>query len=170
MIYEAEIAALADQALATDQPFRERLVRFWSNHFAVSTRAGQVAPFVGDFVRTAIRPYVTGRFANMLLVVMRHPAMLLYLNQADSVGPNSPAGLRTGRGLNENLARECLELHIVSPAAGYSQADVTSFAKILTGWTAAGSTAPSRRCRATAPRLRSPRARRPRCCCAARHR
>ena len=134
LIYEAEVATLADQALATGQPFRERLVRFWANHFTVSVRAGRVAPFAGDFVRTAIRPYVTGRFADMLLAVMRHPAMLLYLNQAGSVGPGSPAGLRSGRGLNENLARECLELHTLSPAAGYTQADVTAFARILTGW------------------------------------
>lgn len=134
LIYGAEIAALADRTLATDQPFLERLVRFWTNHFTVSTRAGQVAPFVGDFVRTAIRPCVTGRFADMLLAVMRHPAMLLYLNQAGSIGPASQAGLRSGRGLNENLARECLELHTLSPEAGYAQADVTSFAKILTGW------------------------------------
>ena len=134
LIYVAEVAALADQALATDQPFRERLVRFWTNHLTVSIRAGQVAPFAGDFVRAAIRPNVTGRFADMLLAAMRHPAMLLYLNQAGSVGPASQAGLRSGRGLNENLARECLELHTVSPAAGYSQSDVTAFAKILTGW------------------------------------
>ncbi len=134
LIYEAEVAALADQALATDQPFRERLVRFWANHLTVSIRAGQVAPFAGDFVRAAIRPNVTGRFADMLLAAMRHPAMLFYLNQAGSVGPASQAGLRSGRGLNENLARECLELHTVSPAAGYSQTDVTAFAKILTGW------------------------------------
>ena len=134
LIYEAEVAALADRGLATDQPFRERLVRFWANHFTVSIRAGRVAPFVGDFVRTAIRPNATGRFADMLLAVMRHPAMLLYLNQAGSVGPNSPAGMRTGRGLNENLARECLELHTVGADAGYTQADVTSFARLLTGW------------------------------------
>jgi uncharacterized protein (DUF1800 family) len=134
LVFDAEVATLADRALATDQPFRERLVRFWANHFTVSTRDGQVAPFAGDYVRTAIRPYVTARFGDMLLAVMRHPAMLLYLNQAGSVGPGSPAGLRSGRGLNENLARECLELHTVSPDAGYTQADVTSFARLLTGW------------------------------------
>lgn len=133
-LYGAEVAALADRALTTDEPFRERLVRFWTNHFTISIRAGQVAPFVGDFVRTAIRPHVAGRFADMLLAVMRHPAMLLYLNQAGSIGPGSPAGLRSGRGLNENLARECLELHTISPAAGYAQADVAGFARILTGW------------------------------------
>ncbi len=70
----------------------------------------------------------------MLVAVMRHPAMLLYLDNAQSVGPDSAAGQRSGRGLNENLARECLELHTVTPAAGYTQADVTSFARLLTGW------------------------------------
>ena len=70
----------------------------------------------------------------MLFAVMHHPTMLFYLNNAGSVGPDSPAGRDGKRGLNENLARECLELHTVSPAAGYTQADVTNFAKILTGW------------------------------------
>ena len=82
----------------------------------------------------AIRPHVTGRFEDMLFAVMHHPAMLLYLNNAGSVGPDSPRAQGGKRGLNENLARECLELHTVSPAAGYTQADVTNFAKILTGW------------------------------------
>jgi uncharacterized protein (DUF1800 family) len=126
-------AALAT-ALTTDAPFRERLVRFWANHFTVSVRRGQCAALIGPFVAEAIRPHVTGRFGDMLLAVMRHPAMLIYLDNAGSVGPASPAGQRTGRGLNENLARECLELHSLSPLASYTQADVTSFACILTGW------------------------------------
>jgi uncharacterized protein (DUF1800 family) len=88
----------------------------------------------GDYIRTAIRPNVTGRFADMLMAVMHHPAMLTYLDNAGSFGPNSPAGLKRNKGLNENLARESLELHTVSPAAGYTQADVTSYAQILTGW------------------------------------
>ena len=121
-------------ALTTEAPFRERLVWFWANHFTVSARRGQCAALIGPFVAGAIRPHVTGRFHDMLLAVMRHPAMLLYLDNAASVGPGSLAGRRTGRGLNENLARECLELHTVSPAAGYTQADVTSLARLLTGW------------------------------------
>ncbi len=133
-MFQAETAALQDWAIATPAPFRERLVWFWANHFTVSTRQGQVTPMVGDYVRTAIRPYVTGKFSDMLLAVMRHPAMLLYLDNAQSFGPASKAGLRQGKGLNENLGRECLELHTVSPAAGYSQADVTAFATVLTGW------------------------------------
>ncbi len=121
-------------ALTTPAPFRERLVWFWTNHFTISLRRPLCAALAGAFVEEAIRPHVTGRFVDMLLAVMRHPAMLLYLDNAGSVGPDSPAGQRSKRGLNENLARECLELHTVSPAAGYTQADVTNFAKILTGW------------------------------------
>jgi uncharacterized protein (DUF1800 family) len=120
--------------MTTPAPFRERLVWFWTNHFTVSTRRGRVAGLIGPFIQEAIRPRLTGRFTDMLLAVMRHPAMLIYLDNASSVGPHSRAGLRTHRGLNENLARECLELHTVTPVAGYTQADVTSFARILTGW------------------------------------
>ncbi len=134
LLFRGEADALMAHALATPTPFRERLVWFWANHFSVSLRGGRTGAFGGDFVRTAIRPNATGRFGDMLLAVMRHPAMLTYLDNARSTGPNSPAGLRTGKGLNENLARECLELHTLSPASGYTQADVTSFARILTGW------------------------------------
>ena len=136
-LFRAELNALVANALTTPTPFRERLVWFWANHFTVSLRGGRTGALGGNFIRTAIRPNVTGRFADMLLAVMRHPAMLLYLDNAASVGPNSPVGAKTGRGLNENLARECLELHTVSPASGYTQADVTSFARILTGWSVA---------------------------------
>lgn len=120
--------------LTTTQPYRERLVDFWTNHFTVSRRSGNVGPLAGCFEREAIRPHVTGRFADMLLAVARHPAMLNYLDNAGSIGPNSPAGQRRRRGLNENLAREILELHTLSPAGGYTQGDVQEFAKILTGW------------------------------------
>ena len=133
-IFRDETKALLDHTVATTTPFRERLVWFWANHFTVSIRQGQVAPLAGPYVREAIRPYVTGRFADMLLAVMRHPAMLIYLDNAQSAGPASVLGARQKRGLNENLARECLELHTCSPAAGYSQADVTQFARVLTGW------------------------------------
>ena len=132
-LYRAEAAAAVENALTTATPFRERLVWFWTNHFTVSIRGG-VAAVAGAFVEEAIRPHVTGRFDDMLFAVMRHPAMLMYLNNAGSVGPGSPSGQRSQRGLNENLARECLELHTVSPAADYSQTDVTNFAKLLTGW------------------------------------
>ena len=133
-LFRAEAQAELAHALTTQAPFRERLVWFWANHFTISVRAGACAAVAGAFVEEAIRPHVAGRFQDMLLAVMRHPAMLLYLNNAGSVGPDSPAGMRRHIGLNENLARECLELHTVSPAAGYTQADVTAFAAVLTGW------------------------------------
>ena len=134
MIFRADSVQAMDTMLSTTSPFRERLVWFWANHFTVSIRQGQIAEIVGGYVRDAIRPHVTGRFRDMLLAVMRHPAMLMYLENAQSVGPNSVVGQRQHRGLNENLARENLELHTVSPASGYTQADVTNYARILTGW------------------------------------
>jgi len=133
VLYDLERPAYLGRLIATPTPFRERLVAFWTNHLTVSGRDGQTAPFIGDYVRQAIRPHVVAPFAAMLKAAIRHPAMLLYLNQAASIGPDSPAGRQTGRGLNENLGREVLELHTLSPAAGYSQADVTEFARLLTG-------------------------------------
>ncbi len=133
-IFLAETLAIADHMVDTPTPFRERLVWFWFNHFTVSLKRPFVAAVLGDYVRTAIRPHVTGKFEDMVLAVMRHPAMLLYLDNAQSFGPDSLIGERRHKGLNENLARECMELHTVTPASGYTQADVTSFAKILTGW------------------------------------
>ncbi|MCQ4160819.1 DUF1800 family protein [Roseomonas sp. GC11] len=131
----AEGAACLGWRIDTPAPYRERLVDFWSNHFTVSRRAGPVYALVGNYIREAIRPHVTGRFADMLLAVEKHPAMLVYLDQARSTGPNSRSGQRGRRGLNENLAREILELHTLSPAAGYTQQDVTEFARLMTGWT-----------------------------------
>ena len=133
-LFRAESAALLSNAVTTAAPFRERLMWFWTNHFTVSARQGGCAAVAGAFVQEAIRPNVTGKFHDMLLAVMRHPAMLIYLNNGQSVGPASRAGQQGKRGLNENLARECMELHTLSPAAGYTQADVTSFAMLLTGW------------------------------------
>jgi uncharacterized protein (DUF1800 family) len=133
MIREESTARIL-AALQSPEPFRERLVAFWSNHFTVSSIRPVVAPIAGAFEREAIRPYVTGRFADMVLAVCRHPAMLSYLDNAASIGPESRAGARSKRGLNENLAREVMELHTVGIAAGYSQDDVRSLAKMLTGW------------------------------------
>jgi uncharacterized protein (DUF1800 family) len=134
-LHKQEQAAFLANALTTQAGFRERLVWFWYNHFTVAARTRPATACVGAYVREAIRPNVTGKFQDMLLAVMRHPAMLSYLDQFHSVGPNSAVGLRRQHGLNENLARECLELHTVTPVSGYTQADVTNFAKILTGWT-----------------------------------
>lgn len=142
-IYTSAVAARTQVALASETPFMERLVHFWSNHFAVSVDKIAVIGFAGSFEFEAIRPHVTGRFSDMLKAVERHPAMLLYLDQAESVGPDSPlaqraAGRGKARGLNENLAREILELHTLGVRSGYSQEDVTEFARALTGWTVGG--------------------------------
>jgi uncharacterized protein (DUF1800 family) len=129
-----EMTAALQHAVATDLPFRERLVWFWSNHFTASARAGGWNfGFAGTYIHEAIRPHVTGRFADMVKAVMRHPAMLIYLANDTSVGPHSPLGLKQQRGLNENLARECLELHTMGVHGGYTQQDVTVFAAVLTG-------------------------------------
>jgi uncharacterized protein (DUF1800 family) len=141
--YATAVTARAEAALVTPAPFVERLVHFWSNHFAVSIDKFQIVGLAGAFEFDAIRPHVLGNFRDMLFAVERHPAMLLYLDQAQSVGPDSTLGSRgnrTGRqlGLNENLAREILELHTLGVRTGYSLADVTEFARALTGWTVAG--------------------------------
>jgi uncharacterized protein (DUF1800 family) len=121
-------------AATTEAGFAERWALFWANHFAVSATKFQAMAFLESYEREAIRPFVFGRFADLVFAAESHPAMLLYLDQAQSVGPGSPAGRRREAGLNENLAREILELHTVGPEAGYSQADVTEFARALTGW------------------------------------
>ncbi|WP_299323405.1 DUF1800 domain-containing protein [Parasphingopyxis sp.] len=138
------INARVRMALTTSTPFAERLVHFWTNHFAISVNGPELLRLGGLMEFDAIRPNVMGRFHDMLLAVTRDPAMLLYLNQARSIGPNSPFTQRgRGRrrremGLNENLAREIMELHTLGVDGGYSQADVTEFARALTGWTIAG--------------------------------
>ncbi|TRD12115.1 DUF1800 domain-containing protein [Erythrobacter insulae] len=135
------IAARIELAVHTTAPFTERLVQFWANHFAVSTEKPGAGPLAGSFEAEAIRPYILGRFADMLRAAETHPSMLIYLDQAGSIGPNSRRGqaaARRGRrrvGLNENLAREILELHTLGVRSGYTQADVTAFAKALTGHT-----------------------------------
>ncbi|ADZ71467.1 hypothetical protein SL003B_3044 [Polymorphum gilvum SL003B-26A1] len=134
-IYRAEVLARIRRATATARPLLERLVAFWSNHLCIAANAGQVVRLLaGQFEREVIRPHVLGRFEDMLVAAMRHPAMLSYLDNDRSVGPNSRAGQRTGKSLNENLAREILELHTLGVDGGYSQADVTDFARVLTGW------------------------------------
>jgi uncharacterized protein (DUF1800 family) len=133
-IYLEEAKSRLNAALDSDVGLVERLVWFWSNHFCVSADKGGVRPLCGAFERETIRPHVRGKFADMLVAVESHPAMLLYLDNARSIGPNSFAGLRRNKGLNENLAREILELHTLGVRTGYSQDDVTSFAKVITGW------------------------------------
>jgi uncharacterized protein (DUF1800 family) len=136
--FQEEAKARFAHGVATDAAFLERLVMFWSNHFALSIGKGQVRGLVGAYEREAIRPHVLGRFADMLKAVEQHPGMLIYLDQAQSIGPNSKAGNRRNKGLNENLAREILELHTLGVDGGYGQEDVANLARILTGWTVGG--------------------------------
>jgi uncharacterized protein (DUF1800 family) len=136
-VYLAELDARVQAAAESETPLLERLTWFWSNHFTVSCIRPVIRGFAGAFEREAIRPHVTGRFADMLLAAERHPAMLFYLDQVTSIGPNSPAGIRQGKGLNENLGREMLELHTLGVDGGYTQDDVEALARILTGWSIA---------------------------------
>jgi uncharacterized protein (DUF1800 family) len=144
--YLALVAARTNVALTAPAPFVERLVHFWANHFAISADKLTVVGMGGLLESEAIRPHVLGTFGDMLMAVEQHPAMLLYLDQAQSVGPDSRIGAAVaGRGkrkigLNENLAREIMELHTLGVRTGYSQADVTEFARAMTGWTVAGVT------------------------------
>jgi uncharacterized protein (DUF1800 family) len=147
-IYRNAVDARVTSALTTNAPFIERLVHFWANHFAVSIEKPPVAILAGSFENEAIRPHVLGRFEDMLVAAERHPAMQIFLDQARSVGPDSPAAARAAmrnpdnkRGLNENLAREIMELHTLGVRSGYTQADVTEFARALTGWSLGAMTA-----------------------------
>lgn len=149
-IYLAEAQARLRSAVESERPWIERLVHFWSNHFAVSADKLAVTGIAGAYEREAIRPHVLGSFTSMLLAVEQHPAMLLYLDNQRSIGPNSrAAALRLRRhstagrqptraDINENLAREALELHTLGVGSGYTQTDVTTFAKVLTGWSVSG--------------------------------
>jgi uncharacterized protein (DUF1800 family) len=134
-IYLAEAKARIHAALGAEIGFLERLVWFWSNHFCVSADKGNVRQICGAYEREVIRANVLGRFSDMLLAAESHPAMLIYLDNARSIGPDSIAGLRQKRGLNENLAREILELHTLGVRTVYTQEDVTRFANVITGWT-----------------------------------
>ena len=134
-IYLDEAKARIDAALGAEIGLAERLVWFWSNHFCVSADKGNVRQICGAYEREAIRANVLGRFGDMLLAAESHPAMLIYLDNARSIGPDSIAGVRQKRGLNENLAREILELHTLGVRSVYTQEDVTRFANVITGWT-----------------------------------
>ena len=157
---QSDLRARLVTASLTTRPFAERLAAFWANHFTVSAAKPTLRGLVGAFEREAIRPHIAGRFEGLLRAAVTHPAMLRYLDNEQSAGPQSPLVLRMARraersaesmmpmpmpnaapritGLNENLAREILELHTLGAAAAraglYTQADVTSFAALLTGW------------------------------------
>jgi uncharacterized protein (DUF1800 family) len=141
--YVEAVHARFATALTTPTPFRERLVHFWSNHFAVSADKLKTLGLAHTLENEVIRPGLDGSFASLLRAVVGHPAMLLYLDNERSAGENAPLVKRAhlrGRdlGLNENLAREVLELHTLGVRSGYTQADVTEFARALTGWSISG--------------------------------
>ena len=167
-LVQADLRARLVTAATTPRPFAERLALFWANHFTVSLGKGSTTGLVGAFEREAVRPHIAGRFADLLAAAVTHPAMLRYLDNHLSAGPQSRVVLRLQRraamaaatsvnasagadalppprltGLNENLAREVLELHTLGvtgggdrhgPWGGYTQADVTALAAVLTGW------------------------------------
>jgi len=135
----SEVEARFDHGVATDNPFIERLVLFWANHFTVDVkRSPPVRVLAGNLEREVIRPNVLGYFSDMLLAAATHPAMLIYLDNWRSIGPNSRIGRRRRNSVvNENLAREILELHTMGSDGGYTQKDVIALAETLTGWTGA---------------------------------
>ena len=144
--YFEQTGARYTAAAESDEPFHERLVHFWSNHFAISGDKQPLPAIAGLYENEAIRPNISGKFIDLLLAVEKHPAMILYLDNQRSVGPNSDLGRKANRrqrerqvGLNENLAREILELHTLGVHGGYTQKDVTSFATVITGWSIGGS-------------------------------
>ena len=143
-VFREDVARRTRIAVASDTPFVERLVHFWSNHFSVSIGKAGTPHQVGNHEFGAIRPHVLGKFSDMLKAASLHPAMLLYLDQFRSIGPNSRFmqrrrnSRRGPQGLNENLAREVLELHTLGVDGGYSQEDVTELARALTGWSIDG--------------------------------
>lgn len=149
LVDEAAISGKRDLLLATqmtaiarhvagERQVAEVLVDVWTNHFNVSARKGRVRFLVAGFIETAIRPHALGRFEDLLLATARHPAMLLYLDNARSLAPRPGSrAAQRGRGLNENYARELLELHTLGVAGGYTQDDVREVARVLTGWSVA---------------------------------
>jgi uncharacterized protein (DUF1800 family) len=140
-----EVEARITHALTTETPFLERWVLFWSNYLTMAAKNIQTIQFPGPYEREAIRPHVLGTFSDLLKASALHAGMLVYLDQVRSIGPNATFAMASAQrgggriiGLNENLAREILELHTVGPDSGYRQADVSEFARALTGWTIFG--------------------------------
>jgi uncharacterized protein (DUF1800 family) len=122
------------RAIESNRQFQEVLVGFWYNHFNVFANKGLDKVWAGSFENEAIRPYVFGRFRDLLEATARHPAMLFYLDNWQNTAPGSPGARGKEDGLNENYARELMELHTLGIDGGYSQTDVTELARILTGW------------------------------------
>ncbi|WP_299303681.1 DUF1800 domain-containing protein [uncultured Litoreibacter sp.] len=134
-VQETDLKHMLARSIRTQAPFRERLTRFWADHFTVIGKNAIIRHAVPHYIEEAIRPNIAGRFSDLLKAAVLHPMMLQYLDQIQSFGPNSPAA-RGRRGLNENLARELIELHTMGVGAGYSQTDVRQLSELLTGLTA----------------------------------
>jgi uncharacterized protein (DUF1800 family) len=133
-ILESSQRARLLRATISPRQLQEVMVDFWFNHFNVASNKGMVRVWVGSYEETAIRPYIFGKFRDLLAATARHPAMLLYLDNWQNTAPNSPGTRGRFNGLNENYARELMELHTLGVDGGYSQKDVTVLARILTGW------------------------------------
>lgn len=130
---ESAFRSILARALDSPDGFRERLVLFWGDHFTTNARVPYTRLLPYAMLDEAIRPHLAGNFEDLLAAAILHPAMLAYLDQSDSVGPNSRFGKRKGKGLNENLARELMELHTMGAGSGYTQTDVRELAELLTG-------------------------------------
>ena len=131
---QQERAARIWRALLSPRQLYEAMVDFWFNHFNVYAYDGYDQLWIADYEERAIRPYALGRFRDLLLATARHPAMLYYLNNDSNTAPGSPAAQGMFNGLNENYAREVMELHTLGVDGGYTQRDVTALARMLTGW------------------------------------
>ena len=118
-----------------ENPLLARMTEFWFNHLNVFAGKAAVRPFVGHYALHVARAHALGRFEDLLLASASHPAMLFYLDQAQSVAEGTASRFGSKRGLNENYARELLELHTLGVAGGYAQQDVRELARVLTGWT-----------------------------------
>ena len=122
------------RAIMSPAQLQEVMTDFWMNHFNVDAGKGADAVFIGTYERDAIRPYALGKFRDLLGATARHPAMLFYLDNWLNTNPNTPGARKRKIGINENYAREVMELHTLGVKGGYSQNDVTTLAHILTGW------------------------------------
>ncbi|MEH2070819.1 MAG: DUF1800 domain-containing protein [Nostoc sp.] len=122
------------QATTSNRQLQEVMVDFWYNHFNVYANKGRDRLLVGAYEQQAIRPYALGRFRDLLAATARHPAMLFYLDNWQNTAPGSPGARGRFQGLNENYARELMELHTLGVDGGYTQQDVIALARILTGW------------------------------------
>ncbi len=134
VVVQQAMAARVYRAVLETRQLREVMVAFWFNHFNIFADKGLDYLWVGAFEEDAIRPHVFGRFRDLLGATARHPAMLFYLDNWQNTAPDAPGARRRFEGINENYARELMELHTLGVNGGYTQADVTALAHILTGW------------------------------------